>query len=122
MGLNAAQLAAMRSVSDAALPDTCTIQRTTPTADGMGGETDAWANLAVGVPVRISPEQSIEAAETERGGSIAGVKRWVLTLPYNQDVTLADRVVLGGRTLEVVSIDGPRSWEIARRIRCIEVT
>lgn len=121
MTLLAGELATMRATAAAALPDTCTIQRDTPTADGMGGQTSSWANAATNVPCRYSPDQ-VADGERELGGKITAVNGWRFTFAYDADVRPADRIVADSRTFEVLSVDGDRSWQLALVVRCIEMT
>ena len=121
MTLGDAEVTAMRTTTAAALPDTCTISRDTPTADELGGETSVWAPVAVNVPCRYAPDQ-IADGERERGGRIASTNGWRFTFAQGTDVRPPDQLVVGTRTFEVVSVDARRSWELATVVRCIEIT
>lgn len=109
-------LTAMQTTLTASLPDTCQVRRNTPVTDGAGGETDAWANQPA-VTCRVSPlARSDRLAEIPVADRIAAVSSWIITLPAGTDVTEKDQLLSGGRTFQVASVLGPRSWEIGRRV------
>lgn len=116
--LSAGELTAMRAVQSDTLPDTAVISRNTPTSDGMGGWTDAWAAIGT-VDCRVSPAGG--GAESLMAERITDTDAWNITLPYNTDVTAKDRVAIGSRTFEVVTAL-PKSWETARRVVATEVS
>ena len=116
--LSAGELTAMRSEQSGTLPGTAVISRNSPTSDGMGGWTDAWA--AVGTVLgRLAPA-SASGAERMVADRITGEDAWVITLPQGTDVTERDRVVIDSRTFEVVT-PLAHSWETARRVVATEV-
>lgn len=116
--LSAAELSAMRATQGSALPGTAVISRNSPTSDGMGGWTDAWAAVGT-VDGRLAPasESGAERLVAER---ITEEDAWVITVPYDTDVTAKDRVQIESRTFEVVS-PLPRSWTTALRVVATEV-
>jgi SPP1 family predicted phage head-tail adaptor len=115
--ISTGDLAAMRGTLTASLPDTAVIKRDTQVSDSAGGYTVTTVDLAT-VACRVAPstgrEQSI-------AGRLDAVGTWTLTLPAGTDVTAADRIAVGARTFEVVLPLAPRSWEIGRRIVCLEI-
>lgn len=121
MGLTDGQLAWMRATATAALPESCTVSRPAASSDGMGGRTLTYTAHATAVPVRVSPTSSLEAGETELAGRLSGRKAWTLTFVDHVDVALTDRITTSSRTFEVVALDGERSWELTRRVHCVEV-
>jgi head-tail adaptor len=118
--LTTADLTAMRTALEASLPDTATISRLTRTADGAGGYTEAWATTGSAVACRVSPTGS-QAAERQVAAKLAAVAPWTVTLPAETDVTTSDRILTGGRTLQVEAVMAPRSWEVSRRVMCQEI-
>lgn len=116
--LSAGELAAMRSEQSGTLPGTAVISRNSPTSDGMGGWTDAWAAVGT-VDGRLAPA-SASGAERMVADRITGEDAWVITLPQGTDVTEKDRVVIMSRTFEVVT-PLAHSWETARRVVATEV-
>lgn len=116
--LSAGELAAMRSEQSDTLPGTAVISRNTPTSDGMGGWTDAWAAVGtVDGRLAAASESGAERLVAER---ITEEDAWVITLPYNADVTARDRVQIDSRTFEVVA-PLPHSWTTALRVVATEV-
>ena len=108
----------MRSVQSETLPGTAVISRNTPTSDGMGGWTDAWAAIGT-VDGRVSPSGG--GSERLIAEQITDDDAWNITLPYNTDVTAKDRITIDSRTFEVVTAL-PKSWETARRVVATEVS
>lgn len=116
--LTAAELTAMRATLNASLPDTCEISRVTLEPDGAGGQIETWETIAT-VACRVAPsgQSPQERVIAER---MAATSTWTITLPAGTDVQPADRIAVGTRTFEVVSVLA-RSEEIARRVVCSEV-
>ena len=116
--LSAGELSAMRTVQNETLPGTAVISRNSPTSDGMGGWTDAWAAVGT-VDGRVAPasESGAERLVAER---ITAEDAWVITLPHDTDVTARDRIVIDSRTFEVVA-PLPHSWTTALRVVATEV-
>lgn len=118
--LTTGELEAMRDTIDASLPDMATIQRATLTSDYMGGAQQAWKTLASNVPCRLSPNLARSGAEMVAGASLVARSDWLVTFTQGQDVTSGDRIRIGARTFEV-TLAKARSWELSRRVQCMEV-
>lgn len=117
--LSAAELAAMRVVQTAALPGTAVIERCTLASDGMGGYDQTWAAAGT-VAARLYPQNTRVVAESVMGGAqVISETRWFVTLPVGSTVTAADRLVIDGRSWEVMSVNNSEMWQTA--VRC-EVT
>lgn len=118
--LESSDLTAMRAAQAALLPDTCTISRRTATADGLGGETWAWAPEDSAVACRLSshgaPAEYLQAAATQ------GRTVWMVTLPYGTDVAREDRLTTSGRVLEIIGFASGGAWETAVRAVCVGVS
>jgi len=104
------EIAAMRATATASLPETIEVQRPTRVPDGAGGETLTYGNVAT-CPARLAPAGGED--EREFAGRVAGRSLWRITLPALADVRLDDRVVVGGRTFEVLGVRA-RSFEVCR--------
>lgn len=116
--LTATQLAAMRATAQAALPQTCTIQRKTVVSDGGGGTSETWADHATDVPCRIAP---VGGGETGTAGDrVADESTHIITLPAQADVTEADRLEIDGQTFEATLARTRGTWEITRRVEARE--
>lgn len=116
--LSATEITAMRETLTDSLPGTVTISRATYSADGMGGQVEAWAAIGT-VAGRVSPAGT--GSEVIQGGGVAAVSPWVATLPAGTNVTERDRLAHAGRTLEVTALDTPRDWDTCIRCACEEV-
>ena len=108
--LSADEIAAMRATATASLPETIEVQRATRAADGAGGQAVSWSPAGT-YPGRLAPAGGED--EREFAGRVAGRSLWRITLPAEADVRLDDRVVVGGRTFEVLGVRA-RSFELCR--------
>lgn len=112
-------LAGLRALSNAYLPDTCSIQRYTETVTG-DGTSQSWSDLATGVACRVSPLASGTGEALGADQSLQSVAQWTVWVPAGQDVTVKDRIVFGSRTFEVARV-GARSYEVVRECICREI-
>lgn len=115
----AEELTSLRGAADAALPDTCVIQRPSRVSDSEGGSTTAYPTLAT-VACRIAPggqtpQERVIADRIQAEMVVA------ITMPALTDIDSADRVTSGGRTYEIVEPLAPRSFEVARRVIAREI-
>lgn len=118
MTLSAAELAGMRATVNAFLPDTAVISRPTYVPDGMGSATTTWATAST-VACRVSPFAAGDSHDGEQEGvpQVSGDSTWIVVVPYGTDVRIDDRVAVGGRTYEVVHLDGTRSWGLDNHLK-----
>jgi head-tail adaptor len=110
------ELADLRSDILDTLPDTCTIQRSTNTADSYGFADDSWANSSTGVRCRLDPDHRRNSENTAGEKESTRVFR-ILTVQYDADLRAGDRVVVGSNTYEVVELDDDHSLRAVRRAR-----
>lgn len=116
--IDAGMLAAMRAAQEDLLPDTCTIQTATEAPDAIGQVTRTWSNTATGVACRLVPNR---IQERDAGARVTVVGDWVLTVAHDRAVAQGQRVVVGTRTFDVVSVNTAESWETATRAGLVEV-
>lgn len=109
--LTEAELTAMRSTQELALPDSGIIQRVARTPDGAGGQTEEWSDLAT-VACRLAASVG---DELEVAGALQIDSPLTLTLPQGTDVTADDRFVFGSRLIQLKSVM-VGSWNTALRI------
>ena len=117
--ITATEIATMAATLTASLPGTVYLSRSTTTADGMGGVTDAWANVGT-VSARVSPSGAGD--DSIAGGEVTNASPWVVTLPAGTSVLDTDRIVYLGQTFEVLRSSTPRSYEACVRVECVEVS
>jgi hypothetical protein len=125
--ISSAELAGLRAVATATLPDTATVRRPgAQVSDGAGGYTTSYADVPglIGVPCSVSP---LGAGDEQTFGSqIIAVANWVVRIPAASAVRTTDQIVVtvadqaSTRTFEVLAVAGPRSFEISRRVACRE--
>jgi head-tail adaptor len=116
--LSTDDLVAMRTTLEDSLPDSCQVSRKTATSDSAGGFTESWATVAT-VDCRVSASGR-SPQERAIADKLTGVSVWTITLPASTDVAIADRLVVGTRSFEVAGVLA-RSYEISRRVVCVEV-
>lgn len=114
IGLSAAELASMRAEVLYLMPDTCAILSATSAADGYGGYTVTWGTATASIACRID---SVRKSENQAGAALQPFHGYVLTLPYNATITTDNRVVYGGDTYNVLSVDSDKSWPVS--VRCM---
>jgi len=114
MGLTTAELGIMRSTIELLLPDTCNIISITNTADGEGGVTESLGTVGTSIPCRLDVKMG---SEQITGGAIQPYIKTMLSLPYNQTITEAQRVEHGGLTYSVVAPPNTdQSWIAVKRV------
>lgn len=118
--LSSAELAGLRTTLDQSLPDTAQVLRLGTVSDGMGGNTGTWANYGSAVACRVSPAGN-SPSERVLADRVQGRQLWVVTLPATTDIGTQDRLAVGTRTFEVMGTSAPRSYELQRRLFCVEV-
>jgi head-tail adaptor len=120
--LTNADLAMIQTQAEAALlPDTCTIQRATFTTTSQGGQTQTWATLASGVACMLDAGQGGSEIQTS-ADRVMPVGGFLITLPYDQDVTEKDRIqvtTIASRTFEVTAVSKD-SWLMLTSCACEE--
>jgi len=111
-GLTAKELAEMRLVADDFLPDSCTIQTLTESADSLGGVSLSWANTYTGVACRLDP---VGGSEAVANLALEGQSGWMLNIPYTQAISVENRVAHDGKTYEVRAVVDTQSYRTIRR-------
>lgn len=115
--LSPGDLHLMREVFDTTLPETVVIQRPTGASDGMGGSIQTFAPAGT-VNARVDPSWR-KGEEREHGGRQVAESSWVVVMAHDTDVRTEDQILHQGRTLEVVEVRTPQSWEILTRCECV---
>jgi SPP1 family predicted phage head-tail adaptor len=105
--LGTAELNAIRAVIDTTLPDTCAIVRGTAVMDGQGGNSTTWGTVAGTVNCRMDMRGGKEATAA---GAVQPYSTYVLSLTHDQSIQTNDRVIFGGGTFNVMSVNASQSW------------
>ena len=98
MSLSTLELAQIQAEAERYLPDLCTIQTPARTSDGMGGWTETYANTFANVPCHIWMQTG---EERDVAGRVSEITRWVINVPYDQELTPTQRVVHGAHIYQV---------------------
>ncbi len=114
------EIAAMRAAQAQTLPDTGTVQRKSASGDGKGGQTVSYANFATGVNCRLGRDAQA-ARPGVKGERIDTRIPWVITFAHDQDIRSTDRILIDGRTFEVINVEDHTEWMTALRVQCVEI-
>jgi hypothetical protein len=115
--LTDAQLTAMRAVQAEAMTQTATITRLAQSSDDMGGYTEESSTSTAAC--RIAPTLNMPDATIYAGRLQEGLP-WRVYLPAGTDVREGDRLTVGSKTLEVLGILAPHTYETATCCVCAE--
>lgn len=118
--ISAQALAQMQRTAGALMTTPCQVLRKTGVSDAWGGQTDTWAVLQETVCL-VAPEQRAGGREQIALGRIEEQDRVIIRLPAGTDVDIKDRISAQGVTYEVVSLEAPRTIEISRIVRAVQV-
>lgn len=127
--LNSAEIGWMQAQIVESLPDAAVIERQTRVSDAMGGASVSWVSVDQGIPLLLAGGDAVPCRVSPAGFApderliaerLQGDLAWTLTLPAGTDVTEKDRIMVGTRTFEVIGVLAPRSWEVSRRVVCVE--
>lgn len=116
---SASQIAGFQRLANDSLPETATISRNTPAADGYGGYTDSWATSST-VAARIA-ERRLRPDEQLIASQIEATVVYTIRLPADTDVRERDRIVINGRTFEIAGVVR-KTWPVMLKVVCTEVT
>lgn len=108
------ELHTMRATTQQTLAGTAVISRPAYVPDGQGGGTQTFAAAGT-VACNIAPYKSRAGDERVIADRLQTALGFYLTVPALTDIAMADRVVCGGGTFEVVALREPRTVEIVRR-------
>lgn len=111
--LSSQELTDMRVVADDFFPDTCTIQTVTAAVGAMGGLSDSFANTYTGVACRLDPAGG--GNETLVNEALEAESLWMLNIPYDQAISVTDRVIHSSITYEVRRVMDTHSYATIRR-------
>lgn len=118
--LDTGDLVLMREDVDLSLPETVVIQRATFAADGLGGSVPTWAAVGT-VAARVDP-MGAAGDETISGGREIGRGDWAVIMGHDETITAKDRIVHSGRTLQIVEVRTPQSWQLLTRCECVALS
>lgn len=117
--LSTKELTDMRTLADDFFPDTCTIQTNTETTGALGGVAHSWANTYTDVACRLDPQNF--GSEGVNDAALEGKSMFVLNIPYDQAISIEDRVIHSSKTCEVASVWDTHSYSTIRRAVLVRV-
>jgi head-tail adaptor len=117
--LSAAELADLQATAGLLMTTPCTIQRKASVSDGMGGMTDTWSTASTTV-CHVAPAR-IDGRELVDLGRLDALNYWTIALPFDADVTVADRINALAQVYEVMGVEGPQTDELQRIAECVRV-
>lgn len=112
-----AQLAEMRRQAEALMHQTCTIERPTPTPDGLGGWSESTSTVADDVPCRLAVTGAglRDTGLRASAGRVAGLAAYDLKVPHDTDLAGGDLVTVDGETFRVEELRGAHQWATVKR-------
>ncbi len=117
--LTDAEITSMRASVAQALPDDVTIQAVTRTVDAAGGWSEVWSTSG-SAKGRLASEARF-SREGDVSARLSAISSFRVTLPALTAVTPANRLVVSGKTLEIVEVLDAGAWELATICHCAEV-
>jgi len=116
--LSASDLSKMRDTTSASLPETATILRRTATVDSIGSHTEQF--VASGTcATRIVP---VDVLPKEIAARIVSDATHVIIVPSDTSISPGDRLQVNSRMFRVVGGTAIGTWDIVRRLSCVEET
>lgn len=114
MGLTSTELSGMREAIALLLPDTCSILQMVQTADSEGNITVAGSAIATAVPCRVDSWHRgyLQVA----GAAIEPFSRYTISMPYNQTINEANKVLVGTDVYRVTGVNTDQSWIAVKRV------
>lgn len=116
--ISSAELAALQTDANAALDQSCTIQRPTRVADGLGSYTETLATVATVSAIVNKPSANLMQ---QYAAKLGDVEIWQVLMPASTDVRENDVLTVGGQTLRVQVPFVPVSYEVLRMCLAAEV-
>ena len=98
----------------------CNISRFNPVDDGQGGFGEEWIMVWANIPCRFAMASASTAQIAER---IAHVQQFKLTVPYDQDILVGDRVHIpdaGSQLYEVTGVSA-NTYDTAKRCNLVAI-
>ena len=118
--LSAAELSAITAYQKQFMTDACVVVTKTTASDTAGGRSTSWTG-ATSTTCRVAPtgNQPQEQIIAQRAGTTAV---YTISLPVSVTVTAKDRLVVDGRTFEVIGVLARSTdWKTVTRCVCVEV-
>lgn len=109
------ELAGLRATQETALPDEAVIVRRAYASDGAGGQTETITTVTA--RCRAAPAS---AHDVQRAGALSEKPTWRITFAAGTDLRDTDRIDVGARNFEIVTLLAGGSWETARVALCAE--
>lgn len=116
---NSAETQRLRDSFAAWRTESCQIQRPTRTQTTSGGYSDAYTTVTT-VQCRRTPDL-IPPVERDAGPATRAIGRWWVSFAAGTTIRPTDRLVIGGRTYEVIDAQD-RTLEIQRRVLVQEIS
>lgn len=90
--------------------------RSSETTDSQGGRTPTWATRAT----LWAQEDQLSYVESIRASTATAERTTAWVIPFRDDVSVKDRITVGSRTLQVLSVANTDGRRIQTRLVCTE--
>lgn len=119
--LTTTELTSMRDAVEGLLPDTCDIIERSVTTDETGGWGETDGTTHEDIPCRVTPVDPRGRVGKEIATRLLDEPLWKITVPWDQALSVQDRVIHSGKTYEVIWVADLGSerlyrWAYMRRV------
>lgn len=117
LGLTTTQLERFRANVAQLLPQTAVIQSVANGSDGAGGWSETWTAVTGGtVNCRLDPLKR-SADEVDVIGEKETMRvMYQCTVPYDAPIVEGNRLVVDGKTYQVVALAIDHAWKVSKRV------
>jgi len=107
------ELAEIRAAIADLLPDTCYILSPVSIRAANGEVTQTWGTATAATPCRFDP---LKGTEQDGAGGVKIYHGYRVTMTYDTTITSAQRLLFGGVTYNIISVDPGKSWLSSLRL------
>jgi len=119
MTITNAEISRIRTDLAVYMPDICAVLSPPTGVDSTGYSSGTWGTVSASVACLFYPQGMGKDKLTAE--QINAPQAYILVVAYDQDLEAKYRVVYGGSTYEVESIESGGSWTPAKRAVCVKV-
>lgn len=117
--LTETELSQLRNDVLETLTDTVDIKRKSISVSSSGMTSETFSTIVSGAKARVDPERSSRSDVDLVAEREAGRMAFIVTVGYNTDIEVGDRVIFGGETLDVLQVYLQHSDRAVRRARAV---
>jgi hypothetical protein len=116
--LSSAQLTAFQAAAASAMEQSIQIKRATPTPDTTGHASESYSAV---VTVNGNLSQPTGGLLQNYDYLVAGMNTWMVRVPVGTNLLEDDRLIVAGKTMRVMVILQPQSYQTSMRALAAEL-